>query len=88
MLFINSSVAGEYTWVPRGDDPMPCEGPAGSDVDLESRTNLLESPDTTIVANLPDNVDELKQKKKKRKMKKVTEKTSPHSRNSAKRDIS
>lgn len=80
-------VTGECAWVPKGNDPMACESPAGNDVDLESRTNFLESLDTRTVSNLPDNMDELKQARK-RKMKKVAERTSPRSRNSAEGDIS
>lgn len=53
----------------------PCEVPTGDDVDLESRTNFLESLNTIAVLD-SRNVDELK-KVRKRKMKKLAEEI-PH----------
>lgn len=40
MLFIGNNATCESAGVPIGDDPMPCEGPVGDDVDLESRMDF------------------------------------------------
>lgn len=45
-------------------------GLVGDNIDLKSRMNLFESLDTTIVSDLLDAVDQLKQAKK-RKMQNV-----------------
>lgn len=57
MLFIDNNATAERVRVPMGNDPMLCKGPIGDDIDLENRTDFLESVDTTIGSDLPTNVD-------------------------------
>lgn len=64
MLLIGNSATSKSAWVPTSDEAMPCEGPVGNDVDLESHTNLFESLDTTIVLDRSDTVDDRKQERK------------------------
>lgn len=69
MLFIGNSATEGGAWVPTNDDHMSSEAPIANDVDLESRTDFLESLDTTIVSDPTDGVEELKQARKRQKKK-------------------
>lgn len=60
MLFIDSSAIGESIWVLTGDDHISSEASVADDVDLESRTDFLESLNTTTISDPLDCVEELK----------------------------